>query len=124
MRAAMRTGDGPEARLRAMLAALAEYLTSHPGTCAGLLDAFGAAGRLDEVLQASDTWIAAPLREVLAHGRDAGVFAAVDPADAATAILGGLLLAALGRAMTGADPTNPRFRQHLVDQMLRGAVPG
>jgi TetR/AcrR family transcriptional regulator len=79
MRAAMRTGDGPEARLRAMLAALAEYLTSHPGTCAGLLDAFGAAGRLDEVLQASDTWIAAPLREVLAHGRDAGVFAAGGP---------------------------------------------
>jgi AcrR family transcriptional regulator len=124
VRAAMRAGDGPEARLRAMLTALAEYLTSHPGTCAGLLGAFGATGRLDEVLRASDTWIAAPLREVLAHGWDAGVFAAGDPADAANAILGGLLVAVLGRAMTGADATDPRFRQHLVDQMLRGVVTG
>lgn len=105
-----------------MVTALAEYLTGHPGTCAGLLGALGAAGRLDEVLQASDTWIAAPLREVLTRGCDAGVFAAGDPADAANAILGGLLLAVLGRAMTGADPTNPRFRQHLVDQMLRSVV--
>jgi TetR/AcrR family transcriptional regulator len=90
--------------------------------CAGLLGALGAAGRPGEVLQASDTWIAAPLREVLAQGRDAGVFAAPDPADATSAILGGLLLAVLGRAMTGADPTDPRFRQHLVDQMLAGVV--
>jgi AcrR family transcriptional regulator len=124
VQAAMRAGDGPEARLRAMLTALAEYLTSHPGTCAGLLGAFGAAGRLDEVLQASDTWIAAPLREVLTQARDAGVFAAGDPADAANAILGGLLVAVLGRAMTGADATDPQFRQHLVDQMLRGVVTG
>jgi hypothetical protein len=35
-----------------------------------------------------------------------------------------LLLAVLGHAMTGADPANPRFRQHLVDQMLRGVVAG
>jgi TetR/AcrR family transcriptional regulator len=122
VRAAVRAGDGPEARLRAMVTALAEYLTSHPGTCAGLLGALGAVGRLGEVLQASDTWIAAPLREVLTQGRDAGVFAIEDPADPANAILGGLLLAVLGRALTGADPTDPRFRQRLVDQMLHGVV--
>jgi AcrR family transcriptional regulator len=124
MRAAVRAGDGPQARLRAMVTALAEYLTSHPGTCAGLLGALGAAGRLDEVLQASDTWIAAPLREVLTRGREAGVFAAGDPADAANAILGGLLVAVLGRAITGADPADPRFRQHLADQVLRGVAAG
>jgi hypothetical protein len=55
-----------------------------------------------EALQASDTWIAAPLREVLTQGRDAGVFAIEDPA----------------------DPTDPRFRQHLVDQLLHGVVAG
>jgi AcrR family transcriptional regulator len=124
VRAAVGADDRPEARLRAMVTALAGYLTSHPGTCAGLLGAFGAAGRLDEVLQANDTWIAAPLREVLTHGCDAGVLAAGDSADAANAILGGLLLAVLGRAMTGADPAEPRFREHLVDQMLRGVVTG
>ena len=47
-----------------------------------------------------------------------------NPADAANAILGGLLLAVLGRAMTGADPTDPRFRQHLADQMLHGVMTG
>ena len=93
-------------------------------TCAGLLGALGAAGRLGEILQASDTSIAAPLREVLTQGRDDGVLAAGEPADAANAILGGLLLAVLGRAMTGADPTEPRFRQHLADQLLRGVMTG
>lgn len=124
MRAAVRDGDGPEARLRAMVTALAEYLASRPGTCAGLLGALGAAGRLGEVLQASDARIAAPLREVLTQGRDAGVFAVEGPADATNAILGGLLLAVLGRAMTSADPADPRFRQHLADQMLHGVVAG
>lgn len=61
---------------------------------------------------------------MLTRGRDAGVFAVENPADAANAILGGLLLAVLGRALTGADPADPRFRQHLVDQMLRGVVTG
>jgi TetR/AcrR family transcriptional regulator len=122
MRAAVSASDGPEARLRAMVTALAGYLTTHPGTCAGLLSALGTAGRLGEILQARDTWIAAPLRAVLTEGGDAGVFAPGDPADAANAILGGLLLAVLGRAMTGADATDPRFRQHLADQMLRSVV--
>jgi hypothetical protein len=67
---ACRPGEGPEARLGAMVTALAGYLASHPGTCAGLLAALGAAGRRGEILQASDTGIAAPLREVLAQGRD------------------------------------------------------
>jgi TetR/AcrR family transcriptional regulator len=107
-----------------MVTALAEYLGNHPGTCAGLLGALGAAGRLGEVLQASDTWIVAPLREVLTQGRDAGAFAVEDPADAANAMLGGLLLAVLGRAITGADPADPRFRRHLADQILRGVVTG
>src|SRR5258708_3433766 len=40
VRAAVRGGgDGPEARLRAMVTALAGYLGGHPGTCAGLLGA-------------------------------------------------------------------------------------
>jgi TetR/AcrR family transcriptional regulator len=110
--------DGSFGRLRA------DGPGCRPGTCAGLLGAFGAAGRLGEILQSSDTWVAAPLREALTQGHEAGLVAAGDPADAANAILGGLLLAVLGRAMTGADPTDPRFRQHLADQLLRGVVTG
>jgi len=124
VRAAVRGDEGPEARLQAMVAALAQYLASRPGTCAGLLGALGAAGRLGDVLQVNDRWIATPLREVLTQGRDAGVFALEAPTDAANAILGGLLLAVLGRANTGADPTDPGFQQHLADQILRGVVAG
>jgi AcrR family transcriptional regulator len=123
-RAAVPADEGPEALLRAMVKGLVEYLTVHPGTCTGLIGALGATGRLGEVLQASDTWITAPLREVLTEGRDAGAFAVEDPADAANALMGGLLLAVLGRAMVGADPTDPRFQRHLVDQMLGGLVTG
>ena len=80
----------PEARLRAMVTALAGYLSSHPGTCAGLPGALGAPGRLGEIPQASDTWIAAPR----------------------------------GRCSPRAATTDPRFRQHLPDQLLRGDMAG
>jgi AcrR family transcriptional regulator len=120
VRAAVDTDDPPEPRLRAMVAALIEYLGRHPGICAGLLAAFGGTGRLNEVLQANDTRIAAPLRELLAEGRAAGAFTADDTADAANAILGAVLLGILGRAMSGADPTDPRFQQQLTQQAIRG----
>jgi TetR/AcrR family transcriptional regulator len=61
---------------------------------------------------------------VLTQGRDDGVLAAGEPTDAANAILGGLLVAVLGRAMTGADPTDPGFRRRLADQLLRGVMTG
>jgi TetR/AcrR family transcriptional regulator len=122
VRAAVRADEEPEQRLRAMVAALAGYLSDHPGTCAGLLGVLGGSGRMGEVLEANDVRIAAPLRELLAEGRKAGAFAVNDPADAANAILGALLLAVLGRSMSGNDPTDPRFRRHLVDQTIRGVL--
>lgn len=104
------------------MAALAEYLGHHPGTCAGLLGALGGGGRMGEVLQANDTWIAGPLRELLAEGQRAGGFALDSVADAANALLGAVLLAVLGRAMSGAEPTDPRFRQQLTDQAVQGVL--
>ncbi|WP_370382827.1 TetR/AcrR family transcriptional regulator [Catenulispora sp. GAS73] len=120
MRAAVRDEDGPEARLRAMVTGLVQYTAGRPGMCGGLLSTFGAADRLKDALDAADSWIVVALREVLTEGRDAGVFAAEAPADAAYALMGGLLLAVLGRAMAGTDPADPVFQQHLVDQLLRG----
>jgi TetR/AcrR family transcriptional regulator len=120
--AAVRPDDPPERQLRAMVAALADYLGRHPGTCAGLLGALGGTGRMGEVLQANDTRIAAPLRELLARGCKAGAFTVDSTADAANAILGALLLAVLGRSMSGADPTDPRFRKHLTEQTVRGIL--
>jgi AcrR family transcriptional regulator len=108
----------PPQRLRMMLSAMIEYLGQHPGTCAGLLGAAGANGQMSEVLQTNDTWIAGPLRELLASGP----FSVHNAADAANAILGAALLAVLGRSMAGADPTDPGFRRHLVDQILLGVL--
>ncbi|MFI7128891.1 TetR/AcrR family transcriptional regulator [Nonomuraea sp. NPDC050153] len=122
VQAATTPGDPPEPRLRAMVSALAEYLGHHPGTCAGLLGALGASGRMSEVLAANDTWIAGPLRDLLAEGRKTGAFAVDDIADAANAMLGGLLLAVLGRSMAGTDAADPTFRHQLTEQTIRGIL--
>jgi hypothetical protein len=34
------------------------------------------------------------------------------------------MVTALGRVMSGTDPTDRRFRQHLADQLLRGVATG
>ncbi len=122
VRAAVREEDPPQVRLRAMVAALADYLGHHPGTCAGLLGALGGSGRMSEVLEANDARIAAPLRGLLGEGRAAGAFAVESTADAANAVLGALLLAVLGRSMAGGDPTEPRFRERLVEQVVGGVL--
>jgi TetR/AcrR family transcriptional regulator len=124
VRASVNPDHPPHQRLRAMVAALAAYLGRHPGICAGLLGALGGSGRMGEALQANDTRIAAPLREVLTDGRKAGVFTLGNPADAANAVLGAILMAVLGRSMSGADPTDRRFQQHLTDQVVRGILTG
>ncbi|GAA1782021.1 hypothetical protein GCM10009682_00350 [Luedemannella flava] len=105
-----------------MLGALVEFLGHHPGMCAGLLGALGGAGRLREVLTANDAWIAGPLREVLIEGRATREFAVADAADAANAILGAMLLAVLGRSMTGADTTDAAFRRRVTEQLVRGVL--
>jgi TetR/AcrR family transcriptional regulator len=122
VRAALDADSPPEQRLRAMVAALATYLGHRPGICAGLLGALGATGRMSDVLQANDTWIVGPLRDLLTEARAAGAAAAHNPADAANAILGALLLAVLSRSTTGADPTDPRFCHHLTEQVLHGIL--
>lgn len=122
MNAAVDPNDPPELRLQAMVAALAAYLGRHPGTCAGLLGAFGGPHRMRDVLQASDAWIARPLRALLASGSDRGALTVGDITDAANAILGGLLLAVLGRSMNGADTTDPQFLQRAAEQAVRGIL--
>ena len=124
MRAAVRDREPAEQCLAAMVGALVEFLGVHPGTCAGLLSALGATGRMTEVLRESDTWIAGPLREVLAEGVDGGSVAVIDPADAANAVVGAVLLGVLGRSMAAGDPTDPAFREALIGQVLRGVLAG
>ncbi|GIH05234.1 hypothetical protein Rhe02_33010 [Rhizocola hellebori] len=119
---AINSDDPPELRLRAMVAAMAGYLGHHPGMCAGLLTALGTTGRLNDVLQANDIWIAAPLRELLADGRETKAFAVDDIADAANALLGAVLLGVLGRSISGADATDLRFQQRLSEQVVRGIL--
>ncbi|GIH10387.1 hypothetical protein Rhe02_84540 [Rhizocola hellebori] len=121
--AALNPDEPPQQRLRAMVAGLASYLGDHPGICAGLLTALGATGRMAEVLHANDSRIAGPLRDLLTEATAAGTVHANDISDTANAVLGGLLLAVLGRSMAGADPADPQFHQSLADQLLNGIVP-
>lgn len=122
VRAAVRPDDPPEARLRTTVGTLARFLGERPGICAGMLGALGGGVGLREALEANDTWIAGPLRELLREGADAGVLAVDDVGDASNAILGALLLGVLGRSMSGADATGREFQRQLTEQVLRGAL--
>lgn len=122
IRAALDVESPPEQRLRAAVTEMVAYLGHRPGMCAGLLGALGATGRTTDVLQANDTWIVRPLRDLLTETHDAGAATVHDAADAANAIVGAVLLAVLGRSAAGADPTDPKFSQHLTDQVLHGIL--
>lgn len=122
VQAALDPDSRPEQRLRAMLIAMAGYLGRRPGVCVGLLGALGATGRMSEVLQANDIWIAGPLRELIIEAGAAGASTVRDAGTAADAILGALLLAVLGRSATGADPADPEFGGSLVEQVLHGVL--
>ncbi|MFC5827568.1 hypothetical protein [Nonomuraea insulae] len=58
-------------------------------------------------------------RDLLAGDRKTGAFAVDDITDAANTVLGGFLLAVLGRSMAGADAT---FRHQLTEQTIRGIL--
>jgi TetR/AcrR family transcriptional regulator len=124
VQAAVNTGDAVTKRLQTMLEAMVAFLGQHPGMCAGLLAALGGSGRMQDVLAANDTWIAGPLRDVLVEGQAAGEFAFDSVADSANAILGALLLAVLGRSMSGGDAADPVFQKEITRQLVRGVSSG
>jgi TetR/AcrR family transcriptional regulator len=117
-------GLPPSDRLQLMIRTLVEFLGRCPGMCSGLLGALGGSGRLRDVLAANETWIAGPLREVLIEGRATGVFAVENVPDATNAMLGSMLLAVLGRSMSGEDTTDPTFHEQVTRHVTRAvAVP-
>jgi hypothetical protein len=122
VRTALRVDDPPAAQLRAMVSVLTGYLGGRPAICAGLLGAFGGAGRMREALQANDVMIAKPMRDLLARGRAAGEFAVADVATAANAIMGAMLLAVLGRASAGGDATDETFREQVTEHAVGGVL--
>ncbi len=69
-----------------------------------------------------DTALAAPLQEILSAGARSGELLITDPADAANAILGAVMIATLARWDRGGDSTSPAFQQALVDQVVRGVL--
>ena len=122
VRDAVDPADPLPQRLRAMLRAMAGYLGHRPGICAGMLGALGAGVRMSQVLAANDTWIAGPLRALLTEGRGNGALAVDDVTDTANTIIGGLLLAVLGRSITGADTADPAFHQAITEQIVGGLL--
>jgi AcrR family transcriptional regulator len=123
MAAAASEAAGPAGRLRRAVAALAAFLGERPGVCAGLLTFAGAPGQLDSVLAAKDTVLVGLLEKILAEGATSGELAPAEPADAANAILGAIMIATLGRWSRGADSTSPAFQEALADQVVRGVRP-
>jgi TetR/AcrR family transcriptional regulator len=105
--------------LRALLQAMIGFLAEHPGVCGGLLSAMGPGIGMQEVMTANDRVIAAPLRDLLSHGRESGEFTFDDAADTANLLLGAMLIAILGRAVEGRSLDEGGFRRSIADQLIR-----
>jgi AcrR family transcriptional regulator len=121
--AAARPGQPPAERLRAAVTALVAFLGAKPGVCAGLLSFAGTADQLRSIMAAKDAALAEPVAGILREGIQAGQLSAGDPADAANAILGAVMIATLARWDRGDDSTSPAFQQALTDQVVRGVLP-
>ena len=113
---------GAEDKLRALLLAMIGFLAEHPGVCAGLLSAMGSGIGMQEVMTANERVIAAPLRDLLIHGRESGEFTFEDAADTANLLLGAMLITVLGRAVDGRILDDGEFRGSIADQLLRTAT--
>lgn len=106
-------------KLRALLQAMIGFLAEHPGVCGGLLSAMGSGVGMQEVMIANDRVIAAPLRDLLSHGRESGEFTFDDAADTANLLLGAMLITILGRAVEGRSLDDGGFRRSIADQLIR-----
>jgi len=111
--------SGAGEKLRELLQAMTGFLAEHPGVCGGLLSAMGSGIGMQEVMIANDRVIAAPLRDLLSHGRESGEFTFDDAADTANLLLGGMLIAILGRAVEARSLDDGGFRRSIADQLLR-----
>ncbi|WP_461022628.1 TetR/AcrR family transcriptional regulator [Thalassiella azotivora] len=119
--AAATPGTGAE-RLDAVLSAMLRHLAGRPAACSALLAAFGSAGRVQEVLRATDEEVATVVRDVLAAGADDGTLVVGDVTDAANALVGAALLAVLGRAAAGGVLDDAAARR-LAAQLVGGLRP-
>jgi AcrR family transcriptional regulator len=111
----------PADKLHGVTAALIEFLAIHPGLCTGRLASLGAAGRMNEALQANEALIASPIRELVAAGIAAGEVRDGDPDDITSALLGGILLTVLAQTARQHDIT-PTTAQKLADRLLHGPL--
>lgn len=112
----------PVARLRSVLDAALAHLGRRPDVCAGLLGATTAGPSMSVVLAANETGVAAPFRAIVQAGIDSGDLAVPDVAAAVDTMIGGAVMAIIGAAGRGRDPSARSFRAELVEQLVLGVV--
>jgi AcrR family transcriptional regulator len=117
-------GETPAERLRVTVAGLVRFLGEHPELCPALLGAMGAAGQMREALEANESSIAAPLRQIVGEGMAAGEFAAGDLADVTGALMGAVLMQVVSRYMRGAAIESDETVAELTEIAMRVVAPG
>lgn len=103
-------------RLHAVVAALVALLRSRPGLCAGLL---GAAGGTD-VVAMHDEGVGTPLRALIAAGVEDGSLDVGDPAVAADAVAGAVLMSVIGESRRHGAATDDGFAHAVATQVVDG----
>lgn len=114
--------SAPVDRLRAVLDTALVHLGRRPDVCAGLLGATTAGPYMSVVLAANEAGVAGPLRAIVQAGIDSGDLRVPDAAAAVDTMIGGAVLAIIGAAGRGRDPSAETFRADIVGQLILGVV--
>lgn len=117
--AAADDGGSPADRLRVTVAGLVRFLGENPELCPALLGAMGGAGRMREALEANESMIATPLRQLIADGMAAGEFAEGDVADITAALIGAVLLPIVSRSMRAEPIVSDEAVTEVTDIAMR-----
>jgi TetR/AcrR family transcriptional regulator len=115
---AVRSAGSPAERLAAVLRAMLRVMAEQPALCTRLLCSIVSESDGQVMVEAERT-LMAPVRELLIEGQASGEFAALDPTDTTTSLMGAASFVAMRHTLTGHfDPEAVADR--LVPQLLHG----
>lgn len=127
--AAARPGS-PTDRLAAVLRAMLHQMAEHPSLCTRLLCWMSTSSSGAQIVLDAQRSLMTPVQALLAEGQAAGDFAAIDPLDATTALMGALTMVAMRHTFTGhfdpdvvADSLIPPLLAGLGSTPVKGRAP-
>ena len=112
----------PTERLEAVLRAMLTTMAEHPALCTRLNAYLCSSEVMADVIMSTEQKIRGPVRDILIEGRARDEFAADDPSEAATALLGAISQAAMSQILATGSLDAQATGDRLVSLLLRGVL--